>query len=121
MAKTMCIRVVLLTFVKSCWLQKSFSLSFYSSLAGQEHGKEHVQLLFHLSQGYKYIYIYMYIYIYIYIYIVTWSIFLLSFWCLGRDFKRKGVFGWLCFILIKSCFNSQGKHLKLQLFHVLLY
>ena len=67
------------------------------------------------------VYIYIHIYIYIYTYIITCYIFFFLFSALAENLKEKRVFGWLCLILIKSCFNSQDKHLRLQLFHVLFY
>ena len=93
---------------------------FYACFGRLQAWQRHVKfLLFHLSKtSSTYIYTYTYTYTYTSIFI-TWY-FSSSFSLLGRNLARKRGGCWLNFIVIKSCFNSQDKHLKLQLFHVLL-
>ena len=97
------------------------SLSFSPSQGRLKHGQSMSNFILFHSSRHKYIYVYIYIYIYIYTYISTCYIFFFLFDVLAENLKKNGVFGWLCFILVKSCFNSQDMHLRLQLFHVLFY
>ena len=99
------------------------SLSFSPCLGRLRHGQKHVHFILFHSSRHKYIYVYIYIHIYIHIYLYQHMLYFSSFFLVPwpRSSRGERVFGWLCFILVKSCFNSQDMHLRLQLFHVLFY